>query len=300
MEIYYLEENSNNYHELEIRERVTETVKYLKNKYLKKIFINENNINILDDDILKYLYNVYSIDYINKIKSTDQKYLQIDLDTHITPYTYFEILNSNKLIKSCLDKIINKKINYGYCLVRPPSHHSSKDCHSGFCIVNNTYLAADYFSKQTNSKVLILDWDLHHGDGTEKLIRNQNNKLIDFISIHCFEKGFYPGTGDKKNNNEQIQNYPMKKYSNDEKYYEQFEYIFKQINKNDYKLIIISNGLDAHIDDTFSTMKLTTKFYSNISKKLKLLNVPIIYILEGGYNINVIKEVSNEIISIFV
>jgi acetoin utilization deacetylase AcuC-like enzyme len=297
--IYYLEDNHENFHELEIKERVQETVKYLKTKFLHKFFVNENDITFKEEDIINYLKTIYSDKYLKVLQTinSNKKYIKIDQDTHLTQYSFKEIINSNALIMNAINNIFNKQIHYAYCLVRPPSHHSSCDHHSGFCMVNNTYLAAEYAVNLMKGKVLILDWDLHHGDGTENLVKQRKNENIHFISIHCYDKGFYPGTGSSKGNCRRITNYPMKKYSNDDNYFEIFEKIFMQIAEEEYKLIIISNGLDAHKDDTFSTMCLSTNFYKEVTKKIKKYKIPILYILEGGYNIDVIKDVSEQVIN---
>lgn len=302
LNIYYLEENHENFHELEIKERVVETVKYLKNKFFNKLFINENDIVFKEEDVINHLKRIYSDKYLKRLQSfnSKKKYINIDQDTHLTEYSFREIINSNALIMNAINNIFNKQIHYAYCLVRPPSHHSSCDHHSGFCMVNNTYLAAEQAVNIIKGKVLILDWDLHHGDGTENLVKQQNNENIHFISIHCYEKGFYPGTGSSKENCLRIKNYPMKKYSNDDDYFEIFEKIYTQIAEEGYKLIIISNGLDAHKDDTFSTMSLSTDFYKQVTKKLKESKIPLLYILEGGYNIEVIKDVSEQVINILM
>ena len=299
LHIYYLEDNHENFHELEKLERVTETIKYLKNRFFLKLFVNENDISYKDEDILNYLKMIYSDKYVKMLQTINpnKKYIRIDQDTHLTPYSYQEIIKSNALIMNALDKIQSKYIQYAYCLVRPPSHHSSCDHHSGFCLVNNTYLAAEQGVNLMKGKVLILDWDLHHGDGTESLVQERKNENIHFISIHCYAKGFYPGTGSSKKNCLRIKNYPMSKYSNDEDYFEIFENIYKQIEEENYKLIIISNGLDAHKDDTFTMMSLSTDFYRKVTKKLKEYKIPLLYILEGGYNIDVIKDVSENLIN---
>jgi acetoin utilization deacetylase AcuC-like enzyme len=299
LHIYYLDDNHENFHELEIKERVQETVKYLKTKFFNKFFVNENDISFTEEDIINYLKTIYSDKYLKELQTinSNKKYIKIDQDTHLTQYSFQEIIKSNALVMNALEKIQSKYIQYAYCLVRPPSHHSSCDHHSGFCLVNNTYLAAEYAVKLMKGKVLILDWDLHHGDGTENLVKQRKNENIHFISIHCYDKGFYPGTGSSKGNCRRITNYPMKKYSNDDNYFEIFEKIFMQIAEEEYKLIIISNGLDAHKDDTFSTMCLSTNFYKEVTKKIKKYKIPILYILEGGYNIDVIKDVSEQVIN---
>ncbi len=301
MQIYYLEDNHENYHDLEVKERVLETSNYLKKKFPKKYFISEKEFVYDTNHVLNYIMTVYSEKYLNLLKKdsyTKDKYIKLDEDTHLTEFTLGEIIKSNALIIKALNDIITKNIKYGYCIVRPPSHHASQDHYSGFCMINNTYLAAEYAEKNLNGKVLIIDWDLHHGDGTEKLVRTRNNQNIHFISIHCFAKGFYPGTGNGKNDTDRIKNYPMKKYCSDNEYNEKFEEIYNQIQLNDYKLIIISNGLDAHENDSFSVMKLSTEFYKNASVRLKSFNIPLLYILEGGYNIEVLQEVSEEIIKV--
>ena len=300
--IYYLEDSHENFHELETKERVEETIKYLKNKFLLKLFLNENEINFKEEDIVNYLKTIYSDKYIKTLQTINKnkKYIKIDQDTHLTMYSFQEIIKSNALIMDAINNILSKRIQYGYCLVRPPSHHSSCDHHSGFCMVNNTYLAAEYAVSKLNNKVLILDWDLHHGDGTESLVKQRKNDNIHFISIHCYDKGFYPGTGSSKGNCLRIKNYPMSKYSNDDDYFEYFKRIYMQIEEEEYKLIIISNGLDAHKDDTFSTMCLSTEFYKEVTKKLKEYKIPLLYILEGGYNIDVIKDVSEQLINVLM
>lgn len=302
LSVYYLEDNHENFHELETKERVQETIKYLKNKFMKKLFINENDINYKEEDILNYLKNIYSDKYVKVLQTINpsKKYIKLDQDTHLTPYSYQEIIKSNALIVDALNKVLSKQIQNAYCLVRPPSHHSSCDHHSGFCMINNTYLAAEYASNKLQSKVLILDWDLHHGDGTESLVKERKNENIHFISIHCYAKDFYPGTGSSRKNNSRIKNYPMSKYSNDDDYHEVFEKIYEQIENEKYQLIIISNGLDAHKDDTFTTMCLSTEFYKKVSTKLKEYKIPLFYILEGGYNIEVIKDVSEQLINILI
>ena len=114
--------------------------------------------------------------------------------------------------------------------------------------------------------------------------------------MHCYGNGFYPGTGDTKENNELVLNIPMKRDSGNEIYITKFEIVKQYIEDNNVDIIVISNGLDAHVDDPFQVMELTNEFYIYVTKFLKSLDKPLIYILEGGYNPDVIGSVSEDII----
>ena len=149
----------------------------------------------------------------------------------------------------------------------------------------------------SNKKVLILDYDVHHGDGTQSLVNLNIEDDIYFISMHCYGNGFYPGTGSESENNDKVLNVPMKRGMGDDEFIEKFnDIIIPFIDDKEIDIIIISNGLDAHKDDPFEVMKLTNKFYVYITNYLKNLDKPLIYILEGGYNPDTIGIISKDII----
>lgn len=206
------------------------------------------------------------------------------------------ILDAVLALKDSVDLLQSKK--YIYSLIRPPGHH----CHdkpNGFCIINNAIIAAKYAQSQGYDKILILDWDYHHFDGTEKFL----NETICGVSIHAFGPCIFPGTGHSRFNKPYLKNIPLYIESEydffkyDDKYYlELFEdKVLPFILNHNPDLIIISNGLDAHRDDYIGGLNITNKFYINATKRLKELNKPLLYILEGGYNINVVKTVSLDI-----
>lgn len=115
--------------------------------------------------------------------------------------------------------------------------------------------------------------------------------------MHCYGDGFYPGTGNIDENNMKVLNIPMKKGSKNKEYIYNFNKVKKFIVMHDIDIIVVSNGVDAHKDDPFKTMKLTNEFYVYVTSYLKSLDVPLIYILEGGYNPDVIGHVSVDIIN---
>jgi acetoin utilization deacetylase AcuC-like enzyme len=313
--IYYNESETKNKNHFENHDRINVSVKHIKENIKNITMYNNNDIlNYLQselkmgtkEEISKLLYNfgktaIYSDKYMMDIKTKCSKLKDneiIDNDTYFSNVTYDEILDNSVIMYNVCYQININSIRYAYCLIRPPSHHSSLNQYSGFCIVNHTYLTAKHLHDTYKKKVLILDYDVHHGDGTQKLVNSHITDNIYFISIHCYGDGFYPGTGNTDENNMKVLNIPMKKGSNNKEYIHNFKKVKKFILSHDIDIIVVSNGVDAHVDDPFKTMKLTNKFYCYVTSYLKSLDKPLIYILEGGYNPEIIGSVSVDIINI--
>jgi len=309
--VYYnLSTNTNPSHP-ENHNRVITSINYL-NENLPDIQIY-NNKQILDylqenlqlgskQEIANIiLTQIYSEDYINNIQEITSNLEDGDLikgDTYFSNVTFNEILDNSVILYNVCYQIIENNIKYAYCLIRPPSHHSSLNLYNGFCIVNHTYLTAKYLHDKHNKKILILDYDVHHGDGTQALVNQHLEDDVYFISMHCYGNGFYPGTGDVDENNEKVLNIPMITGTGDELYLERFNDVKNYINSKEIDIIIISNGLDAHHADPFGVMNLTNKFYVKVTEYLKSLDKPLIYILEGGYNPLTIGRISVDIIKV--
>jgi acetoin utilization deacetylase AcuC-like enzyme len=312
--VYYNESETKNKNHFENHDRINVSIKYIKEN-IKNITIYNNNtiLNYLQselkmgskEEIFKLLCNssdsmIYSDEYMLDIKTKCSKLKDNEIisgDTYFSNVTYNEILDNSVIMYNVCYQININRIRYAYCLIRPPSHHSSLNQYSGFCIVNHTYLTAKHLHDMYKKKVLILDYDVHHGDGTQKLVKSHMKDNIYFISIHCYGDGFYPGTGNIDENNMKVLNIPMKKGSKNKEYIHNFNKVKKFISSHDIDIIVVSNGVDAHKDDPFKTMKLTNKFYTYVTSYLKSLDKPLIYILEGGYNPDVIGNVSVDIIN---
>jgi len=308
--VYYNKSRNTNPYHLENHDRVIQSIKYIKDKLPSTIIYN-------NDQILTYLQEnlhlgskeeianiiltqIYSEDYIKNIQEMTQSLEDdeiIDGDTYFSNVTFDEILDNSVILYNVCYQIMEQNIKYAYCLIRPPSHHSSLNRYNGFCIVNHTYLTAKYLHDKHNKKILILDYDVHHGDGTQALVNQHLEDDVYFVSMHCYGNGFYPGTGDVDENNEKVLNIPMKRGTGDELYIEKFNEVKDYIKTKEIDIIIVSNGLDAHHDDPFSVMNLTNKFYTTVTEYLKSLDKPLIYILEGGYNPKTIGKISVDIIN---
>ena len=262
---------------------------------------NANTDNTFDELIT----NNNSCNHCSNKFNSNNIYCYLSIDTYFTPSTFNIVLDGVKVLKKLLDNIKDQKIIYGFGLIRPPGHHCCNDA-NGFCIVNNAMISAKYAQTLGYSKILILDIDFHHGDGTQKLITENNLKDIYLVSIYGNGELIYPGYGKLYESSENILNIPLditidplsRLYITDE-YYQNIlnSQVFPFIANVKPDLIIISNGLDAHKDDPLEGFNITDDTYLYITSKLKELSIPLLFILEGGYSINALNRVIDKMIS---
>ncbi len=191
------------------------------------------------------------------------------------------------------DGVIDGEISNGFALVRPPGHHAEREQAMGFCILNNVAILARYLQARHGlDKVMILDWDVHHGNGTQHTFEEDPSVL--FVSTHQYP--FYPGTGAwsetgiGKGSGATV-NCPMPAGSGDENYEAAFmEKILPAIDEFKPEFVIISAGFDAHRDDPLGDVNLSTGFYGWMTSRVmevadKHAGGRIVSVLEGGYNL---------------
>lgn len=249
-----------------------------------------NDLEFIKPEMLpeKDLYDIHSEKMIEQIKEMSQRYESwIDLDTYVCKSDYETArLAAGGLVKAC-DNVIKEKAKNAFALIRPPGHHATKTRSMGFCLFNNAAIAANVLTKK-GKNVLIFDFDVHHGNGTQDIFYDRNDVV--YQSIHL--SPHYPGTGDideigiGKGEGFTI-NAPLS-YGNGNKAVTKildliFLPIAKQFNPD---LIIISSGYDCHYQDPLGGLKLTTNFFGEMIKKFKKLQPKIVCTLEGGYNLN--------------
>ena len=241
----------------------------------------------------------------------DNIYTYSSIDTYFTPYTFDIAVESiivlNKLLEEMKSNILSIVNPSSFAVIRPPGHHCCNDP-NGFCIFNNVFVAGKKAQQLEFNKVLILDVDFHHGDGTQKLIEQDSDPNLSFISIHGYGRNIYPGTGYSSSEDDNILNIPIlmdtsiesRLYITDE-YYQNIliNKAFPFINQQNPDLIIISLGFDAHKDDPLEGMNITDDTYIFLAKELKKLNKPLLFVLEGGYNVETISNLTTKIISVF-
>jgi acetoin utilization deacetylase AcuC-like enzyme len=237
-------------------------------------------------------------EYVEQVKTFSERgggYF--DPDTYANQYSFnaaaTAVAGSIDLTKS----VINGELKNGFALLRPPGHHALSNRAMGFCLFGNIAIAAKTALKQPGiSKVAIVDFDVHQGNGTQALIGDDPNIL--FISTHQYP--FYPGTGsvneigngDAKGT---VINIPLQQGVGDEG----FKIIYKEIilpslKKFNPDLILVSAGFDAHRDDPLANLNLSLTGYNWISRELIKLSDDIcegkiVFFLEGGYNPDVLS-----------
>lgn len=196
------------------------------------------------------------------------------------------------------DEMIAGHIDNGFALVRPPGHHAEKEIALGFCLFNNVAILARYLQTQHGlDKVLILDWDVHHGNGTQHTFEEDPSVL--YVSLHQYP--YYPGTGAYSETGEghgqgATLNCPMSAGATDDDYERAFsEYILPKIDQFKPQAVLISAGFDAHIKDPLAQVCLSTEFYAWMSERMmemadKHAGGRLLSLLEGGYNLDVLPR----------
>lgn len=181
-----------------------------------------------------------------------------------------------------------------FCAVRPPGHHAETTRANGFCFINNVAVAAKYLQKKYNiNRIAIIDFDVHHGNGTQEIFYNDNSVV--YASSHEFP--LFPGTGSiQETGVGNVFNAPIKSGTNGLEFIKIFESkILKPVNKFKPDVILISAGFDAHIRDPLANINLESKDYFTITKKIvELANIHskgrLISFFEGGYDLQALSE----------
>ena len=246
----------------------------------------------------KYLKITHKSHYIDEVeKSFPKKGLHfLDGDTIVSPGSKQASSDAVASIITAIDSVQNKEFKNVFCPVRPPGHHAERNKAMGFCIYNNVAVGAHYLlEKYKLNKIAIIDFDVHHGNGTQDIFY-ENEKVL-YISTHQYP--FYPGTGasNEKGKYNNILNIPLPAGTNSEEYMNAYEHVLKKLKEFKPEFLLFSAGFDAHQDDPLAQFKLKSKDFYNITKRtLEVVNKSIkkrvVSILEGGYDLNALKESS--------
>ncbi|GAC1312004.1 MAG: histone deacetylase [Ktedonobacteraceae bacterium] len=217
------------------------------------------------------------------------------LDTYISAQSYAAAIKAAGAGLTAIDAIMNGEVDNAYCLVRPPGHHALPDEAMGFCLFNNVAIAAQYALEHHGlERVMIIDYDVHHGNGTQDFFYSDRRVL--YFSIH--QAPFYPGTGHSDERGEGAGlgttiNVPLPATAG----YEVYEPVFRQVmshaaDRFDPQLMLVSAGFDAHWNDPLGQMNLSTAGFAQLTKIIidlaqYLCNGRLVMVQEGGYNLDV-------------
>ncbi|MBU4484873.1 histone deacetylase, partial [bacterium] len=236
---------------------------------------------------------VHTKAYIKEVAATKGNSIYLDPDTSTSPESYDAALLAVGGGIVLTENVVGGKCKNGFAFLRPPGHHAEADTAMGFCLFNNIVIAAEHAIKKLGvGRIAIIDFDVHHGNGTQNHFYKRNDVL--YISSH--RSHFYPGSGHENERGDgdgygYTLNVPLSGGTDDEILMDKYKtLVFPALDKFRPELILVSAGYDAHSMDPLGGMNISTDCYRWLSRELiciakKCCDGKIAFFLEGGYNL---------------
>ena len=272
-------------------DRVTAVIDNFR-KLDNKDLIWKKPINFDQDLLIK----THSLDYINQVqKSFPQNGFNfLDGDTVVSPGSKDATKDAVGSILTAIQGVQNKDFKNAFCAVRPPGHHAEKEKAMGFCIYNNVAVGANYLiEKYKYNKIAIIDFDVHHGNGTQDIF--YDNEKVLYISTHQYP--YYPGSGSEKEKGKynNIFNIPLEAGTTAVEYLNAYEHVLNKLKEFKPEFLLFSAGFDAHIDDPLAQLRLSSEDFYTLTKRTLEISKPfcngnVVSILEGGYDLKALQD----------
>ncbi len=291
-------------------DRILSTINFLKNDSKLKPSLIWPAFGYASIDVINL---VHSKEYIHLVKQESEKLTESTAilstgDTVLSKLSYQVARKSVGAVTEGVDQIMRGKVSSAFAFSRPPGHHATKDRGMGFCIFNNVAIAAKYLQNKYGIKrILIVDFDVHHGNGTQDIF--YSDKTVFYFSIH--QHPFYPGSGrpNEKGSGEgygYTLNIDLPKGAGDEEFIHGLKsQLIPAMDKFKPEFILISTGFDAHENDLLGQLKYSNNGYKQATDILstiaqKYASNRLLFVLEGGYEPTNIKEASTSILNAII
>ena len=299
----YLEHDTGDH--VENSRRLVDAISYLKETGIKEKLISLP----ARPASLEELEMIHAPEYISHVNSkAENGGGWLDPDTVMSLKSYEAALYATGGLLVAVEGVMKKEVDNAFAVVRPPGHHAVQSRAMGFCIFNNVAIAAKFaLSKFSLKRILIADFDVHHGNGTQDAFYGDPKVL--YFSIHQYP--FYPGTGwmDETGTGEgegTTVNFPMAAGWGDEEYLRAFNEVLVPIARRfQPRLILVSAGFDAHWADQLAMMRVTVKGFAQMAMILKELAAELcqgrlVFTLEGGYNLRVVASSTKAVFDVLL
>ena len=271
----------------ESRDRLIAITNALKNVDLWEKLIHFAPSKATREDIVL----VHTAAYYDKISGFTGYY---DADTYVSPHSVKAALFAAGAVMTAVDKCREGLLDGAFCAVRPPGHHAEADRAMGFCIFNNVAIGARHAQKMGYEKVFVIDFDVHHGNGTQHIFEEDDS--VFYFSTHQYPH--YPGTGSdsergKGNGKGFTYNVPMQHGSGDMDYFAAFrDFLPTLVNNFSPDIVLVSAGYDLHAKDPLAGIRVSSEGIRNIVRFIISCrkDIPYIFCLEGGYNLKSLGE----------